>query len=199
MPKVTAADEPWKIGELTEVVTARVPVKLAVLLIVWELIVLEVLMVDIPDSAPELIIRPLIVLVAVAPVIAPDKPMVEIPDSAPALLTSKLVELIVKGELPPPIYMLPVLVPVLMLVSKLELALSEVAAPYIVAPAVAVSKELKVLAPARVWVPVVTTPPKEALAGSRLSCWPVKVIPLALAEDPIAAIVTALWTLLLGA
>jgi hypothetical protein len=224
--------------------TARVPVKLAVLLIVWELIAPEVVMVVAPLTAPELIIRPLMVLVAVAPDIAPDKPRVVTPDTAPAVVTSKLVELIASGALPPPMLTVPLLVPVpmlvallalalilvtpvrpmlvpevtaiapaselprvtvpvlvppLMLVLKLELSFREIAAPEMVLPAEAVNRLEKVLAPARVWTPVVTTPPKEALAGSKLICWVDSVIPLALGLEPMAARVTALCSELLAA
>lgn len=47
--------------------------------------------------------------------------------------------------------------------------------------------ELNVFAPAKVCAPVVTTPPKEALAGSKLSALPDIVPPLAFGDDPIAA------------
>ncbi len=48
------------------------------------LIVDEVARVVTPETAPELIIMPLIVLVVVAPVMAPDKPRVVTPETAPA-------------------------------------------------------------------------------------------------------------------
>ena len=79
--------------------TAKVPVKFAALLIVWELMVLAVSMVLMPLRAPELIIRPLIVSVAVAPVIAPDSPIDVMPDNAPVDVKPKAVELIVSGAL----------------------------------------------------------------------------------------------------
>src|SRR3989344_223664 len=50
-----------------------------------------------------------------------------------------------------------------------------------------------VFAPANVCVPVVTTPPNEALAGSRFNtCVTLMVIPLALGAAPMAARVTGL-------
>ena len=55
------------------------PVKLAALLIVWLLIVLLVDMVVIPLKAPELMIKPLMVLVAVGPLKAPALVMVPLP------------------------------------------------------------------------------------------------------------------------
>lgn len=244
--------------------TARVPVKLAALLIVWELIVDEVLIVVIPERAPaletsklvELIVRaelppPMLMAPLLVPVLisvvklelllmetAPPAVVIPVaPDITPALEISMLVVCKLKVPDPPPMVtrelevpvlilvallaltlilvtpvrpmlvpevtamapalalpkvIVPVEVPVLIVVLKLELSFKDIAAPETVAPAVALSKLLKVLAPASVWVPVVTTPPKEALAGSKLSCWPVKVMPLALGDEPMAASVTAL-------
>lgn len=60
------------------------------------------------------------------------------PLRAPALDTSKFVELMTRGELPPPIDIVPVLVPVLIFVALLELAFKLTAPPVIVKPAVPV-------------------------------------------------------------
>ena len=81
----------------------------------------------------------------------------------------------------------PVDVPVFIDVVKFEVALRLTAAPVTVSPALPVSRLENVFAPANVCVPVVTIPPNEALAASKLSAWPVRVMPLALGDEPIAA------------
>ena len=58
-------------------------------------------------------------------------------------------------------------------------------------PSEAVSVFEKVFAPAKVCVPVVTTPPKAALAGSKFRTCPVKDAPLAFGIAPMAAKVTS--------
>ena len=159
-----------------------------------EISMLVVCKLKVPDPPP-MVTRalevPVLILVALLAdtliLVTPVRPMLvpEVTAMAPALAL--------------PTVTVPLLVPVLIVVLKLEESFKDIAAPETVAPAVPVSSELKVLAPAKVWVPVVTTPPKEALAGSKLSTWVLSVIPLALGEEPMAPKVTALWTLPLAA
>jgi hypothetical protein len=101
-------------------------VKLAALLMVWELIVLLV----------EIVVMPL---------------------RAPAVETSKAVESICSGELPPPKKIVPVLVPVLRLVLKLELVLMVLAAPLTVRPRVPWSRPAPAFTPTAVTAPAPVT------------------------------------------
>jgi hypothetical protein len=72
------------------------------------------------------------------------------PLTAPAVETSKAVELIAKVFEPPPIETAPVDVPVPILIAKFDDAFRLIAAPEIVAPAVADRRVLNVFAPANV-------------------------------------------------
>ena len=113
------------------------------------------------------------------PVMRPEALRVVMPERAPALVTSKLVESITSGADPPPMVMVPVLVPVLMLVGLLLLAFKLIVAPETVAPALAVSRLEKVLAPPRVWVVVEISPAFVPSATARFRVLPVMVAPLA--------------------
>ena len=79
-----------------------------------------------------------------------------------------------------PIVTAPVDVPPLIDVAKFDESLSDIAAPLTVAPAAPVNNELNVLAPAKVWVVVLTKPTFVASAVCKYTLVPDITAPLAL-------------------
>jgi hypothetical protein len=90
-----------------------------------------------------------------------------------------------------PIVTAPVDPPVLIFVALFDPALISTVAPDADNPAVKVPSPFHVFAPAIVCAPVVITPPKAALAGSRFNTWPVMVAALTFGVVPIADKVTS--------
>lgn len=81
-------EEAFRLATLVVEATTKGAVPVARVEVNW----LFMLMVVIPERAPELMIKPLIVLTAVAPVIAPERFNVVTPDTAPAVETSQVLE-----------------------------------------------------------------------------------------------------------